>query len=114
MDFDPTTEEGQVDINDNLERELGLTTKEKIKRALLKYSVPLAFAVGIASAVGCNNQHVERHWQRGKKGRRGIGKSRKEDGSCPSWAIGVRAFLGVKNRRGAAEVPWQQHLDIGC
>ena len=37
---------------DNLERELGLTTKEKIKRALLKYGVPLAFAVGIASAVG--------------------------------------------------------------
>ena len=37
---------------DNLERELGLTTKEKIKRALLKYGVPLAIAVGIASAVG--------------------------------------------------------------
>ena len=37
---------------DNLERELGLTTKEKIKRALLKYGVPLAFAVGITSAVG--------------------------------------------------------------
>ena len=37
---------------DNLERELGLTTKKKIKRALLKYGVPLAFAVGIASEVG--------------------------------------------------------------
>ncbi|XP_031551074.1 spindle assembly abnormal protein 6-like [Actinia tenebrosa] len=29
---------------DNLERELGLTTKEKIKRALMKYGVPLAFS----------------------------------------------------------------------
>ena len=34
---------------DNLERELGLTTKEKIKRALLKYGVPLAFATVIAA-----------------------------------------------------------------
>ena len=36
---------------DNLERELGLTTKEKIKRALLKYGVPAAFAVAIAGSV---------------------------------------------------------------
>jgi hypothetical protein len=34
------------------ERELGLTTKEKIKRALLKYGLPTALAVGIASVVG--------------------------------------------------------------
>ncbi|XP_031567952.1 myosin-4-like [Actinia tenebrosa] len=34
------------------ERELGLTTKEKIKKLLVKYGVPLAFAVAISSVVG--------------------------------------------------------------
>ncbi|XP_031570883.1 myosin-13-like [Actinia tenebrosa] len=34
------------------EKELGLTTKEKVKRALLKYGIPLAFAVAISSVVG--------------------------------------------------------------
>ena len=33
------------------EKQLGLTTKEKIKRALLKYGVPAAFAVAIAGSV---------------------------------------------------------------
>ena len=52
---------------DNLERELGLTTKEKIKRALLKYGVPLAICRGHRQRSRCDNQHVERHWRRGKK-----------------------------------------------
>ena len=37
---------------ENRERELGLTTKEKIKRALLKYGIPAAFAVAISSVIG--------------------------------------------------------------
>ncbi|XP_031550274.1 early endosome antigen 1-like [Actinia tenebrosa] len=37
---------------DKMERELGLTTKEKVKRALMKYGVPLAFAIAISTAVG--------------------------------------------------------------
>ncbi|XP_031550224.1 trichohyalin-like, partial [Actinia tenebrosa] len=37
---------------EKLEKELGLTTKEKVKRALLKYGIPLAFAVAISSVVG--------------------------------------------------------------
>ena len=37
---------------ENRERQLGLTTKEKIKRALLKYGVPAAFAVAISSVIG--------------------------------------------------------------
>ncbi|XP_031551070.1 FYVE and coiled-coil domain-containing protein 1-like [Actinia tenebrosa] len=37
---------------ENLEKELGLITKEKVKRALLKYGLPLAFAVAISSIVG--------------------------------------------------------------
>ena len=36
---------------DNLERELGLTTKEKIKRALLKLGIHLTYAAAIAGAV---------------------------------------------------------------
>ena len=36
---------------ENLERELGLTTKEKIKRALLKYGLPAVFAVAVAGTV---------------------------------------------------------------
>ena len=36
---------------ENKRRELGLTTKEKIKRALLKYGIPVAFAVAIAGTV---------------------------------------------------------------
>ncbi|XP_031555420.1 centrosomal protein of 83 kDa-like, partial [Actinia tenebrosa] len=34
------------------ERERGLTTKEKIKRLLVKYGIPLAFAVAISTVVG--------------------------------------------------------------
>ncbi|XP_031556625.1 cingulin-like protein 1 [Actinia tenebrosa] len=37
---------------EKLEKELGLTTKEKVKRALVKYGIPLAFAVAISSVVG--------------------------------------------------------------
>ncbi|XP_031557563.1 tropomyosin-like, partial [Actinia tenebrosa] len=37
---------------EGLEKELGLTTKEKVKRFLMKYGIPLAFAVAISSVVG--------------------------------------------------------------
>ncbi|XP_031566726.1 GRIP domain-containing protein RUD3-like [Actinia tenebrosa] len=37
---------------EKLEKELGLTTKEKVLRGLLKYGVPLAFAIAISSVVG--------------------------------------------------------------
>ncbi|XP_031570458.1 switch-associated protein 70-like, partial [Actinia tenebrosa] len=37
---------------EGIERELGLTTKEKIKKLLVKYGIPLAFAVAISSVVG--------------------------------------------------------------
>ncbi|XP_031559919.1 uncharacterized protein LOC116296102 [Actinia tenebrosa] len=36
---------------EGLERELGLTTRQKILRGLLKYGVPLAFAVTLAGAI---------------------------------------------------------------
>ena len=98
---------------DNLERELGLTTKEKIKRALLKYGVPLAFAVGIASAVGVIISMLKGTGSAVKKVGAGLANLGKKMAAALPWAIGIRAFLGIKNRRRAAEVRGQQHLDIG-
>ena len=98
---------------DNLERELGLTTKEKIKRALLKLGIHLTYAAAIASAVGVIISMLKGTGSAVKKVGAGLANLGKKMAATHPGSIGIRAFLGVKNRRRAAEVRGQQHLDIG-